>query len=225
MEAGLPDHTGTGRGGTPEGALDLENMFSDQGTSGVLLQFADPSTGEEYTYAVYVVRSPTGTELAARCPETLFQQSYAPEADAGPKILQHVRQHNAAFFGWRAQGGEVSFGERLAVHEVRGASCDRAVVRFLEELRRDGIPLATGPAKGWWNDRQRQLAAGIVAGKGSEPYYRTRPELAERNTPEMIEQVERLRFAGALMLVSGSIAGVAACGGVAYSSWTMWQVS
>lgn len=227
VEAGLPDHTGGGRPWNPDGALNLENLFSDQGASGLLLEFLgpaglEPRPEDEYTYQVQVVQDATGAQVVVRCPETVYFQAFPaqrPETLCAT-ILAHVRQHNARFTAWRAQGGEVSYAERLGVQEVRGASCDRGLVAFLADLRKRGVPLESGPSQGWWVPSRKDIGRAIQAGKGADPTYHIGPKSgADPDAAENRAFAAQARQVGTVLFVLAGLTTLYLVAGGALAYW------
>ncbi|MES2640958.1 MAG: hypothetical protein V4850_15820 [Myxococcota bacterium] len=211
VESGLPDHTRGGREWTATGALNLENFIQEQGAGGIGLEFrgqavADPSPEDEYTYQVSVVRGPEGTQIVVRCAETLFHHAFEVsepiEALAG-HILGQLRAHNDAFTAWRAKGGETTYAQRVGIPNVKGTTCDRALVTVLETLRRANRSVAEGPANKWWiKAGGKGSVTKIEAGLGLEPEYRTKKAMV-RVSPEDLAHAKRLRGAGMLLILSG----------------------
>lgn len=211
VESGVPDHTRGGREWTATGALNLENFIQEQGAGGIVLEFRGqagdtPSPEDEYTYQVSVVRGAGAPEVAVRCAETLFHHVFPAEepvvALAG-HILGQLRAHNDAFTDWRSKGGETTYGQRVGIPEIHGATCDRALVTVLETLRRANRSVVEGPANKWW---VKGPGAGSVtkieAGLGLEPEYRTKKAMV-KVSPEDLAQAKRLRGAGMLLILSG----------------------
>lgn len=227
VEAGLPDHTGGGRPWHPDGALNLENVFSDQGAGGVLLEFfgqagAEPVPEDEYTYQALVVHDATGARVVVRCPETVYFQVFpADRPDTlGATILAHVRQHNARFTAWRSQGGEVSYADRLSVQEVRGTACDRGLVALLGDLRRRGVPLEAGPSQGWWVQSRAAIGRAIGVGKGTDPTYHIGPKSgADPDSAENRAFVEKARKVGTVLLVLSGLTVVYLAAGGTLAYW------
>ncbi|MDP2315317.1 MAG: hypothetical protein Q8P41_20640 [Pseudomonadota bacterium] len=212
VESGLPDHTRGGRDWTSTGALNLENFIQEQGAGGVVLEFRgqageSPSPEDEYTYQVSVVRGPQGTQVVVRCAETLFHHAFPdePKEALAGHILGQVRAHNEAFTAWRAQGGETTYAQRIGIPEVRGTTCDRALVTVLETLRRSKRSVVEGPANKWWV--KSKGAGGVLkieAGLGQEPEYRSRKAMVTIS-PEDLAHAAKLRTAGTILLVSGVV--------------------
>lgn len=211
VEAGVPDVTGSSSF-LPDGGLDLDSLYTDQGASGLLLTFLGqaqdaPVPDDEYTYTVCVVRDATGERVVVRCAETLYHHTFAgvPAPQLGVQILTHVRAHNEAFTAWRAKGGAISYAERLSIPEVRGVACDRGLVALLADLRRKGVPLSAGPASAWWGVSRQAMGAAIKAGKGQDPTYRLGkgPTEAEQAVAENQEYADRVRKVGGWLLGVG----------------------
>ncbi|MDP2305425.1 MAG: hypothetical protein Q8P18_05315 [Pseudomonadota bacterium] len=207
----MPDHTRGGREWLATGALNLENFIQEQGAGGIVLEFRgqageSPSPEDEYTYQVSVVRGTGGAEVAVRCAETLFHHvlpESEPVAALAGHILGQLRAHNEAFTEWRSKGGEVTYGQRSGIPEIRGSTCDRALVTALETLRRANRSVVEGPANKWWvRAPDKSSVTKIEAGLGIEPEYRTTKALVTVS-PEDIAHAKRLRGAGMLLILSG----------------------
>lgn len=224
VEAGVREGTSA----TPEGALDVGSFLGDQGAGGLQLHFlgqagADPVPEDEYVYQVYVVRDATGERVIARCAETVYHQVFAdrPRETVGARVVAHIRQHNDRLTAWRAQGGEVSYAERLSIPEVRGVACERALVQHVAELRRRGVALEAGPAQGWWTMSRAQVGAAITAGKGAEPTYRLgKDRSADMEAAENRAFADRVRPVGTAFAVLGGLGLLYVVGGGAATWWT-----
>lgn len=235
VESGLPDHTRGGREWTATGALNLENFIQEQGAGGIVLEFRgqageSPSPDDEYTYSVSVVRDDAGTHVVVRCAETLFHHAFPGELGPGEPmdvlaghILTQLRAHNDAFTTWRAQGGETSYAQRLGIPEVRGSTCDRALVTVLEGLRRSNRSVTEGPANKWWVKTTGPASRKIEAGLGQEPQYRTKKELVSIS-PEDLAHAKRLRGAGMLLLLSGAASLGFLVLATAFAGYNVYQV-
>lgn len=223
VDAGVPDVTGAARP-APEGALDLESLFSDQGASGLSLLFSGgEGDADEYTYGVYVTRDAQGERVVARCAETLYHQVFAGvRADAlGATVIAHVRAHHAQFVAWQAKGGVVSYGERLAIPEVRGTSCERGLPQFVNDLRRKGVPLAAGPQSNWWVVSRAAVGASIGAGKGQDPTYRIHKGTAqaEAEAAENLAFAQRCKKVSLFLLLAGGASLLWLVGGTGLAWW------
>ncbi|MFZ5481208.1 MAG: hypothetical protein ACOZNI_30900 [Myxococcota bacterium] len=225
VEAGLPDHTGGGVAWREDGALNIENLFADQGAGGLLLELAG-ADGEENAYTVKVVRDAGGARVVARCADTLFRQEWAVEdpATLAAEVLARVRHHHAAFVKWRAEGGETTFGERAAIADDRGAACDRGLVLFLDGLRKQGKALAGGPKAGWWVTSKAAAGGQIAAGLGQDPQYRLRPEQRTVDLPEYREHVERLGTVGLVMIANGGVGALLTCLGLSFNFYALYEL-
>ncbi|MDO9280593.1 MAG: hypothetical protein Q7U06_01725 [Pseudomonadota bacterium] len=233
VESGLPDHTRGGREWTATGALNLENFIQEQGGGGIVLEFRgqagdDPSPEDEYTYQVSVVRGAQGTEVVVRCAETLFHHAFPLGGERGDGlagyILGQLRAHNDAFTDWRAKGGETTYAQRIGIPEVKGTTCDRALVTVLETLRRANRSVVEGPANKWWvKGPSAGSVTKIEAGLGMEPEYRTTKAMVNVS-PEDLAYARRLRGAGMLLILSG----IASMGfltlGLAFAGYNVYTV-
>ncbi len=231
VECGLADHTRGGREWLAAGALNLENYIEDQGAGGLLLQFQGqagnrPLPEDEYTYSVRVVRGPAGTQLVVRSPDTLFHHAFpaSPREALAAHILRDVKAHNDAFTAWRAQGGEASYAQRLALPDAPGSPCDAALVRVLETLRRANRSVVEGPVNKWWITTAPAAAgpARIEAGLGQEPMYRSKKAMVTLR-PEDLEHAARLRTAGTGLVVSGILSLGFMFLAFALSGYNVWQ--
>lgn len=231
-EAGLPDATRGDGSCRLDGQLNVENLLRPEtAAEGIVVEFPGPVgvPVPELVYTVRVVRAgpgfPTGVAVEVRCPETLLHHLWSVEdvQGAAPRLVQHLREHHAAFLDWRRRGGEVRYAERLGIPALPVEPPEPALVRFLAGLYGEGASLADGPARGWWAERGGAAAwAGrIAAGQGQGPLYVLG---AAGLDPEDLEHVERLRTVGwwlGVFAVVQAIVAVCSLGFVAWA-WYAW---
>lgn len=222
--AGVPDATRGGVEPTPDGHLNVENLLQPASAAqGLLLEFPGLPDADTpvYAYAVRLVRDVRGGGylVEARCPETLFHHTWptsVPEALAGA-IVDALRVHHASFLAWAAQGGRVSYTERLGIPSLPAESPSPTLVRFLNGLYAEGRTLADGPAKGWWAPAT-VWSGKIEAGLGQDPTYHLGPR-TDQLTEEEREHADRLRTAGWAMVVYAGLSGLVLVCGSAYAGW------
>lgn len=225
IEGGVADGTGRSFTPTPTGIVDAGDLLGlGRGANGLRLCFAEqaldlPAQEDEYTYIVKVVRDPNRSCVVARSEDTLYFREYEerPYDTLGARILADIRAHNANFTAWRKKGGQLAYGERQGIPEVRGVACAAALSNFLDRQYKAGHRLEVGPDEGWWNQRMdaKVLGKQIGLGKGAEVFTLTRPP-SEADKPENKPYVQRLKWAGMGMIVSGLISGSWCFGMVGY---------
>lgn len=209
----MPDMT-LGGFAPPTGALSLETLRLSGGSEGISLVYAGVDPSEEWTYSVLLAEEAGKRVLVVRCAETLWYQVY-PVADpqqTALQILADIDNNNERFSQWRAEGGEVSYKERLSVPKTHGLPPSRGFVEFIERRYRESKTMEDGPKEAWWQDTNTKVAMGqaIQEGQGNAPAYRLGPvpETPEAQKAENRPYVNQLRNAGIAMVVTGMVSAL-----------------
>ncbi len=230
VEGGVSDGTGRGAMPTEAGVMDAADLLGPgRGSQGIRLAFLHqardlPGPEDEYHYSIKLVREPQQQGVLVRCADCLYFKVFpeSPPESLGARILADIRAHNQTFTTWRRKGGELAYGEREGVPDIRGMACSAGLSNFLERHYKSGATLAEGPDHGWWNERfaKRSLGRQIGIGGGQEAFV-MKKALTEAQLPENRAWLKRVEQAGVGMIVSGALS-LAWCGGLAMYALYRW---
>jgi hypothetical protein len=225
VEQGLPElPSGGGAPGTWGG-------FEVDSGGRVAVRFHSLDWDEERSYAVYRLAHADGrTEVLVLCADSLFRHGFpeAPVETLGGRILAHVRHHEAAFAAWRAQGGQLSPGDRASVGDARGAlPPDSTFLHFMKWAHGQGIGMQWGPHQGWWPVAARPggpvALQGIVAGQGADRAWKLR--LSESELPINREYAAVVQRVGRILQVVAVVSALLALVSLGFVGAWSWRAA